>query len=281
MGTSSSYGGPKGYNPLLPPWAPPAPSDQPSVTPAEGQPVAAPQGTQPAQGVPSIPAVSWRSPKVMMTRFARGAPGASARKVASSFVRAHGGARAAAAASTSGRVAVGSLGGFLGRGLTLGFREAVRELGLERFLGGSPEALLAAVTDRLAPAGSTLEEAAARNALISGLAEIFGRYDVAANGIDALDGMTVDSAREVICVAVSEYIQERVLQNLVACVERGLIDESVANAKCQELRSCIGALVSLDLSQLDLRTIDLGSAEWQARVETLFRDAYSLLEEPS
>ena len=93
--------------------------------------------------------------------------------------------------------------------------------------------------------------------------------------------MTLGDAREVIAIAVSQYIQERVLQSLVACVERGLIEESIANTKCQEIRSCIAALVSLDLSQLDLHAIDFGSPQWRSTVEALFRDAYSLLEEQS
>lgn len=279
MGTSSSYGGPKGRNPLLPPWAPATPADAPPAAPPGGSPPEVPPGTPQQQNPPPVPTVTWLSPKTMMTRFARSAPGVSAGKVVSSFVRAHGGAWTAAAASTSGRATVGSLGGFLGTGLVRGFSEAVRELGVGEFLGKSPEALLAAVADRLAPAGSTLEEAAARNALISSVAEFFGRYDVANDGIEALGSMTLDGARDVIGIAVSEYIQERVLQSLIACVERGLIEESIANTKCQEVRSSIAALVSLDLSQLDLRSIDFGSPQWRSTVEALFRDAYSLLEE--
>jgi len=278
MGTSSSYGGPKGRNPLLPPWAPepelPADAQAP---PADGTPLQQAPAVDPAQPLPPPP-ISWHAPKNAMTRFGRGAPGASAAPVASGFVHAHGGARTAATASREGQASVRAFGAFLGSGLSRGFAEAGRAVGVDAFVGGPPEALLAAVIDHLAPPGATVEQAAAREAFIRALAELFDQFDVEQEGLAALDRMSEATARLAVEAAVVYYIEERVLQTLLIGLERHLVDEQQANARCSELRSYIRALVALDLSKLNLRTIDFNGRTWHVIVDKLFVDAYSLME---
>jgi hypothetical protein len=213
-----------------------------------------------------------------MTRLARGAAGASVAKVASSYVRAHGGARAATTAAFSGRSAVSSLGTFLGSGLARGFSEAVRSLGIDPFLGRSADALLVEIVDHLAPAGSTIEEAAAREAMVRSISEIFDQCDVSTDGVSGLDQLTPEDAQRVIQVTVANYIQQRILQDLFYRVEQTLIDVRRADQWCAEIREFVRALVVHDIGQLDLRRIEFASPAWRAIVNRLFLDAYSLIE---
>jgi hypothetical protein len=76
MGTSSSYGGPGGRTPLLPPWA-----EEPGNGAHPGDQAAPPPGGE-EQGEPAptpvVPEVTWRAPKRVLSRLARGGGGGGA-----------------------------------------------------------------------------------------------------------------------------------------------------------------------------------------------------------
>jgi len=199
MGTSSSYPGPTGRNPLLPPWADEETLLPPDGTPDEGddEPPAddvdaadEPQDVAQQDGdTPPEPLVSWRAPKSTMTRWVRGSGPTSLGSVARSYVAASGGPRGAPAASRQGRTATARIGGFLADGLRNGFAQAARNLGLQNFVGRDAQFVLASFIDLLAPDGALREDAAARKAVIETMSELFGRFDVETNGLDALDSL--------------------------------------------------------------------------------------------
>src|SRR6266704_3835211 len=130
MGTSSSYSGPTGTTPLLPPWA----EDPVAPRPLDGEGSSTAEPEPQGMDIP-LPHISWRVPKAALSRLASGvAIGLGAATLASlgrSYVQASGGARAAADSARAGRASSARLGGFLADGVRNGFQEAARNVGLE------------------------------------------------------------------------------------------------------------------------------------------------------
>ena len=285
MGTSSSYGGPTGRNPLLPPWAEGIGSGPDGDLPRGGD-LPRPDSDSapptvvlptPTLSQPIIPSVSWRAPKGIVTRIANGSSSASFRSASRSYVRAHGGSRTAARAASSGRATTRSLGGFLAGIVRTGVVEAARTLGLRDIVGLDAQSLLAAFIDLLAPAGALLEEAIARKALIVTIADVFDRYDVEAGGPAALDRMDENGMHEIIVLSVTNYVNERFQQELVNCVERGSVSEQRANELIDEAKGFIAGIVEIDLEGVDLVSFDWEGEEGRRFVDEIYQTAYSLL----
>src|SRR5579871_6380929 len=188
MGTSSSYNGPTGNPPLLPPWAtdpllPPLllPEDPPPVTPPlplppDQQTSPIPDSVSPQIITPGItPNGTWRAPKIAIGRFARGGGMSAAGSALRSYVRAHGGARQAAATAVAGRAATGRLGRFLADTAQRGIVQAANRLGLTNLVGRDAQLVLAAFIDLLLPPGALREQAVSRQAGIETLEALFER----------------------------------------------------------------------------------------------------------
>lgn len=281
MGTSSSYGGPSGRTPLLPPWA-----EDPLDGVPPGEPVQPPPGDA-GQGepvpTPVAPEVTWRAPKRALSRLARGAgggaPSGGLRALGRSYVRAAGGPRTATTAARAGRATTARLGGFLAAGIRDGFRPTVERLGLQGLLGQDVQIVLAAFVDLLAPDGALLEAAAARTALIDTLQAVFERYDVGADGVEALDRMDAVALGEVVELSVVNYVNARMQQELANRIERGTLPEAEANRLMIEIRDFIGEIVKLDFAGVDLVQLDWDGPAGRRLVAGVYEEAYRLLGE--
>lgn len=178
MGTSKSYDGPKDRTPLLPPWAFPDAGDGAESAPAspdgslpnqpaeeqpppENPPVEQPSpSTDPPQ---AIPGNSWRSAKISLGKTVTG--GRSRDSLAGSgrkYVGALGGARRASSTSRAGRASTARLGQFLSSVGSRGLNETLESFGLSSFIGKDSESIFTAISNALAPAGASREEAIAR-----------------------------------------------------------------------------------------------------------------------
>lgn len=288
MGTSSSYPGPTGRNPLLPPWADEQPLPPSDETPDEGneeQPADDGDADEPREVAPQDettlpePLVSWRAPKSTMTRWVRGSGPASLRSIARSYVGASGGPRGASAASRQGRASTARIGGFLADGLRNGFAQAARNLGLQSFVGRDAQFVLASFIDLLAPDGALREDAAARKAVIETMSELFERFDVETNGLDSLDSLDPTGMLELVQISVTNYVNERFQQELVFRIEQGAISEGEANALSAEVKGFIASIVRIDLRGTDPIALNWQGPEGTAFVERVYRAAYSLFGE--
>lgn len=290
MGTSSSWGGPTGDNPLLPPWAddpppadPPVQDAEPGVPPPSGdageEGDVGPDMPSRPQVVPSQPAVSWRTVKVALSRFARGTSSTGMAPVFRKYVGARSGARMAAHTASSGRTVTRSLGGFLAGVVRDGFAGAARAIGLLDFLGRDAEFVLASFVDLLAPDGALLEDAAARKALIETTFEMFERFNVEEEGVTALDSMGEDGMRDVVCMYITNYIYERFLLELANCIERGSHSEREANQLTEQGKAFVEGEVKCELGEVDLLRLNWSGGDGERFVRTIFERAYSLLGE--
>ena len=290
MGTSSSYGGPTGNNPLLPDWAqdgdaappsPPQESEEDGPDGDNGENATEDQSSnneQPSQAPVRNP-VNFRGAKSSMTRFVSGGGGSGGvARVGRNYVGARGGSRRSAKAATSGRASTGRLGSFLSSVANRGISAAARELGLGNLAGRTASEVFAAIANRLAPSGSTLEEAAARRAVDDALFSLYKQYDLANADISSLDQMDTDAIRSAVESSVSAYIFHRWLQELGDRIEENAVSADQAVLLEREVRDYVTQTVQLDLKDVDVMTLDWDGPEGNRIVERIYQEAYGLLE---
>lgn len=287
MGTSSSFKGPIGRTDLLPPWAPPLPAPpvtDPPVTDGPG-PITNPDvtNTQPHPGSLPLelapPSVSWRGPKSAFSHFVSGRT-ESPRSTFRSYVQAHGGAKRAAQSAASSRRSTARFMGFLSDVAQRGIVEAARQLGVRDLVGRDVQFVLASLVDLLAPAGSLLEEASARAAIIDTLFAFCDRFDLTTGGIQALDAISADDLGDALKMTVCNVVDERFKEELTSRVERGDVSEQEGNRIFAEIGDFVQGMVDLRLAGQDLLGINWGGPEGAAFVEQVYIDAYSILEAP-
>ena len=272
MGTSSSYSGPVGTSSLLPPWA-----DGPQASrPLDGD--GAPDDLK--MDIP-LPQISWSVPKTILSRLSNGlAIGLGAATLASlgrSYVQASGGSQNIASSAQAGRTSSAQLGGFLADAVNNGFHAAARNAGLEPFLGRDAEYVMTAFIEMIAPNGALREEAVARTAMIETCTELFDRYDVASSNIDALDTIDADGMREIVALSVTNYVNVRLQEELVNRIERGTMNEEDANGLMGDIKDFISGVVNLDLSKIDVLTLDWNGPEGYRVVERIYETGYEML----
>ena len=268
MGTSGSYGGPGGGPGLLPDWAfPPEAAGQPPGT------------QQPPSQLPVPPALvgPWIAAKTNLTRYASGSS-RSPREAARSYVAAKGGARSAMRHATSGRAMVAGMAFFLTTAATKGIGVAFETLGLSGIVGQNAEVVLAAIANAIAPDGSSLESSAARKATADLLAALYDRYFSDAGDLTAFEEMKADDIREVVEESVSAYIYNRWLQELGLSIEKGAVSIAEAIRLERELKAYVRECVRLELAERDALAINWSGREGHQIIESVFQDAYALLE---
>lgn len=274
MGTSSSYSGPRGRMPLLPPWA----DDDPGfggVGEEGGQPPAE-RPTPPPPRTP--PPGDWSRPRAAIRQIARSGRTTrpSLRGLGRSYTRAAGGASTAARAATGGRRSTAGLTGFLSDAVRGGVATALERRGLAHLLGQDVVSVLATLADYLAPSGASLEEAAARISLTETLNQVFSQYEVDDKGLQALEQMTEKDLGVVVELSVSNYIAERLLQQLVIEVEKASLSEEDANRVMNEVRDFITEIVKLDLEDGAILEVDWSGAQGQSLMRRWFEEGYRL-----
>jgi len=209
--------------------------------------------------------------------LARGTTAGSFAPAFRKYVGARGGSRTAAHGASSGRAVTGAFGGFLADVIRDGITGAANRLGLGDFVGRDAEFVLASFIDLLAPAGALLEDAAARKALIDTTFEMFDRFNVQENGLEALNGLDVEGMKEIICLYVTNYVYERFLMEMANCIERGTLSEADANALTDQGKEFVEGEVRFDLSAIDVLTLDWQGDEGKGFVRSIYERAYSLL----
>ena len=293
MGTSSSYGGPTGANPLLPSWAQPD-AEVPSVTPADD--TSSDTDDSPADDAPAEDSedgnqsstdptinrpVDFRGAKSTMTRWVNGGGGGGrdgVGHVGRNYVAARGGARGAAAAAPAGRSSTANLGSFLSSVARSGLAATVRSLGLGELTGRSASEVFAEIANHLAPSGATLEEATARRAVDEALLSLFQRYELAEADLSELNRMDADGVRDAVELSVAAYIYYRWLQELSDRVEANAVSANQAVKLERQVKDYVRQTVRLDLREIDVLNVNWTGPDGGGLVERIYLEAYGLLE---
>jgi hypothetical protein len=159
-----------------------------------------------------------------------------------------------------------------------GIVEAARRLGIQDLIGRDVQFVLASLVDLLAPTGSLLEEAAARSAVIDTLFEFCDHYDVAADGIQALNAISAQDLGEALKLTVCNVVEARFKEELTSRVERADVSEQDGDRIFSQIGEFVRGMIDLRLDNRDLLGMDWGGDEGAAFVEKLYADTYLVLE---
>src|SRR5687768_7606747 len=168
----------------------------------------------------------WPTAKGATTRFARqggtGKGSMSPSRVLGAYVSALGGPKAAANRAVAGQAAARRLGGFLVGIADRGVPQTLAELGLDRLIGLDSADVLSGIVDILVGPGSSLEEAAARAAMITVLAEVIGDGDFST--VEAF-GSGLDAVRITALLGkfLTEYVYRRMIEELGDRIHNGAL----------------------------------------------------------
>jgi len=217
-----------------------------------------------------------------MTRYAGSGGGGSnsgrLRSAGAGYTRAKGGSRSAAGAARSGKAATGRLGGFLASTVGSGIGPALESVGLREVVGQSSDTVFARLVDKLAPSGSTKEEAAARRATVEVLSYLYETV-VGENGdMASLEGMDANTVEYAVELSVSGYIYNMWLDELGLSIEKGAVSEAAAVRLEGEVREYVRSCVSLELGGKNVLDVNWHRPEGRGIIDRVFHDAYSVLE---
>lgn len=292
MGTSASNGGPKGSSPLLPDWFNPSPPDGDNQdTPQDGNNDSDGQNDStnnndsvnndsPEQNNSDIPNQSsdWGKSKGALTRIAKSTSGSSIQKAGRKYVSGLGGRRGATRAAAQGRITGGKYASFLGAIASGGINNALQNFGLDNLVGKSSEEICLAIADSIAPAGSTNDEAIARDALISTLDSLYSKIQENGNDFTNVDSLSLDQIRETLIEYVSNYVFNKWMYELGSAIEKGSVTESEAINLEIEIKDLIYAETFERYRDVPIETFNISDQSKNAMIEEIFQTAYSTLE---
>jgi hypothetical protein len=158
-----------------------------------------------------------------------------------------------------------------------GFAGAFANLGLGSFVGRDLDSVIAAVNDAICPAGSDLEEVAAREATSEALQDVFAEVIKAGADINRLDAMDASSVARAVEVMVASYIYNRWLGELGIKIEEKAVSPQQAIKVEQRMKEFITDAVKIDLQQKDPLKVDWRGAEGQTFIGRIYNDAYAVI----
>ncbi len=139
------------------------------------------------------------------------------------------------------------------------------------------DAVLAAVINAIAPAGTNNDDAIARRAASETLREIFEQYGVQESGLDALNAMTPADVTDTIELSVAGYVYQRWLFDLSQRIEQNAVSESDAVRLERDVKAYVKGLVKLKLDGKETIQLDWKGAQGQKFVQEIYEAAYKLL----
>lgn len=265
MGTSSSYGGPKGKNPLLPKDF--DDNDTTSESPDNEQ-------TQTDEETEKNPnTVLWQNAKTQISRLIKD-PSRSTKSALSSYVkavRAHGGASKSAISTTA------NLGGFLSNISSQGIQNTLTQYKIE-FEGRSTEEVLSELINRIAPIAETKEDLIARIALIDAIEELYEDVSENDSDLEKLDNLDENTFNDVMRTYISSYIFQRFLNDLESKFEKYSKNVGSALSLEKEIKDYISGVVDNKLKEQNFSNIDYSSDSVTQFINKIYADCYEVIE---
>lgn len=291
MGTSNSYGGPKDTSRLLPSWARQSSDMDSSLTDNniptddEGREQNTPenddfndQGTQNLNNV-SRPQGKWKYAKNVMSRYAsKGSGQGGPARAGRAYIRAEGGAQKAAQSVKSGKTTARKLATFFTTTARSDISQGLNSIGLGHLIGKDVDTVFSGLIDALLDNGVNFDENIAREAIEGALTSFYEQCSENQN-FESLEHLTPEQLKRAIENFVSGYIYKRWLQELGNCIERKAVSETEAVKLEVEVKIYVRDLVNLELDSRNILSIDWNGDEGRQIVDSLYEDAYSLIEE--
>jgi len=292
MGTSNSYGGPKDTSHLLPSWARQSsdiidsnstgngipPDDGEAEQNIPGNDNSNDQNT-PVQNHESRPQEKWKNAKNAMSRYAsRGSGQGGPARAGRAYIRAEGGAQKAAQSVKSGKTTARKLATFFTTTARSDISQGLNSIGLGHLVGKDVDTVFSGIIDTLLDNGVNFDENIAREAIEDALASFYKQCSENQN-FESLEHLTPEQLKRAIEGFVSGYIYKRWLQKLGNCIERKAVSEDEAVKLEAEVKIYVRDLVNLELNSRSIFSIDWNGDEGLQIIDSLYEDAYSLIEE--
>ncbi len=288
MGTSASYSGPTGKNPLIPSWAEvsgadPIAGESSSTNPNENQEQQVSESNEntPSNIVNPSTLTPWGDVKSNFTSYAKGSSGGfssvrSARRAIRGFVSAQGGARNAATSARKGRSVAQNIGGIFSGIASQGSSFTFNGFNFKDCIGKKTSELLETFVDLVVDHNDDLESTIARDAVVEAFQKLFDVLGVEEKGFEALQRVKGENLTFVFQTYLSEYIFASMLQKVGQTLEK--IPPKEAYQKEKWLKNFISTKVSLNLENVDLFTMDWKGEAGKNFTNSIFTQAYKLME---
>lgn len=277
MGTSASGTGPKGTTPLLPSWA--TDSDNPPETEEDNNQQSDDASDEAVDAnTETAPTQKLSGTKSILTRISNKGRGSSFKTFAKSYIKSSGGSRAATKSSIAGINVGRNYLSFLGGVSEEGFNETLQKYDLSDCIGKSSEEVIAKIADRIAPTGSTNDEAIARAAIMIAFDRLYEKILDSGREIESLDSIDSETLSDTVVEFVSAYIFKKWVYEAGIALERNDLSENEAIKLENEMRFFIRDEVKNGFKNADISKIDLAKGEGKKIIEDIFELAYSTLE---
>ena len=214
----------------------------------------------------------WTHAKRVASQISRQGPSRElTREYASSYVDALGGNTAASQSATTAVRTAASLASFLQGVRSVGLTRTLEELGLGEAVGRSSIELIGLLVDLLAGDGATLDDVAAREALVDCLDEEFGNQTYT-----EIDGVALDEAaiRTLVGRFIGRFVFRRCLPLLSTRLNRAT--PGVRRRAEEDLRDWAESAAIDAVRGLDVTRFNPVSAEGRALAESIVQRAYEV-----
>ena len=270
MGTSSSYGGPKGKNPLLP-------NDFDDNGNDNENPLKNSKNNEDEQPKNINPNTElWKTVKTLTSKLVKGTI-KNNRTVLSKYVKAHGGAKKTASTAKAGKATTKNLGGFLTGITQQGIKDTFQQLRID-YENKSVEEVLSETVNQLAPSGNTKEEVIARNAILDVLENLYEDIEKNDGDLTILEKLNDEKFNNLMRKYISSYIFHRFLSDLESRFEKNAKSTESALQIENDIKEYISGVVDNKLKGQNLATYDYSSDKIQGVIENIYFDCYEIIE---
>jgi len=273
MGTSSSYGGPKGKNPLLP-------NDFDENGNSIEIPSESSNNDNNVQHINNADTKLWKTVKSLTSKLINGSV-KNKRDVFSKYVKAHGGAKKAAFSAKAGKATAKKLGGFLSVISKQGIHDTFKKYGID-YENKSVEEVLSEIVNKIAPTGKTKEEVVARNAIIDVIESIYEYYeDVEKNNgnLSLLENLNEEQFNDIMRKYISAYIFQRFLNDLESRFEEYAKNTGTALEIENDIKEYISGVVDNKLQGTNFTNFDYSDENIIQTIGNIYEECYKVIED--
>lgn len=280
MGTSASNNGPKRNSSLLPSWASSLNDGSDDNTNQnsgdENSPLS--DGSQTAETFNEATITgNWAAAKGALSRYAKGTNGSSLSKASRSYVKTLGGSSNAVKSAAKGVATGGVFLNFVSGISNNGLVETLKQFGLSDCIGKSSEEILARIADRIAPIGSTNDEAIARNAILETLDFLYEKLLEEGKELDSLDSLNEQTMKDSVGEYISTYIFNKWLYEVGLAIEKNELTEKEAIVLEKEIKDFVRDETKSALKDKDILTLNVSDGDGKRIIENIFELAYSTI----
>lgn len=278
MGTSGSYGGPSGGNPLIPSWLEGATD---TTTQSQDGPATAP----PADGMtPNQPSETpapepdpnrFRGPRVNYTQFIRsgGENRAKLGRALSGYVsRSTGGASGAALRMGSSKTTSAKLANFLSVASGHGTHEALRQFNLSHLVGRNLSDVLTGLMDVVCPEGGSVDEGIARDAFVETIDSLGKDVDI------SFDAISQEQLQAIFEIYLCKTIEARICNDIGNRSIEIASDINVIQQVQKQLFDFIKTSVSMAVDSIGSISSTVSRDKFDGYVQEVYEKSFSYLE---